>query len=284
MTGFELHAWRIRIRALENLELSCLLTVALRSVTGMALREMSCVRRERTSCGGCPEQEDCVYSRLVEPAGKGQSPGVTDVAPPPLVMAPEARTLDDAPIRLSKGATIDVRAVFMGGARVHASLWLTALRSGLARGVGKERRALEVVDAQPLDVTFCAAGKKAEIELWTPLRLKSQGKIRSRFEAGDFVQGLMHRVTLLSETYRLTRPAGFSEDSVRLKHCDGRVIHVRRWSGRQKASMNLPGLTGTLVLEGELEGLWPWLALGEWVQMGKGTSMGFGRYRLRAIG
>jgi len=285
MRTSDLHVLRIRLRAAKGATLPCLPTVALRSVVGMTLRELSCVQRDRSSCSGCPARDGCAYSQLLEPAGDARSLGVTDVAPPPLVLAPEARTLDEAPIRLADGGWLDVRAVFFGRARAHASLLVAAMRAGLARGVGRERVAMEVLEAQPVEVTLPSLGTAAELELWTPLRLVSQGKIRSRFTAQDFVQGLTRRVQVLSQVHgsgeELPPP---TETPLDLECSDTRVVHVRRWSARQKAGMDLPGLMGRIVLRGDLSRLWPWLALGEWVQVGKGTSMGFGRYRLRAVG
>jgi hypothetical protein len=202
-----------------------------------------------------------------------------------LVLAPEARTLDDGPIRLAKGGWLDVRTVLVGRARAHASLLVAAMRAGLARGVGRERVAMEVLEAQAVEVTLPLAGTAAEIELWTPLRLMSQGKVRSRFTPQDFVHGLVRRVQALSRIHGSGEELPAPEETALDMECsDTRVVHVRRWSGRQKASMDLPGLVGRVVLRGDLSGLWPWLALGEWVQVGKGTSMGFGRYRLRAVG
>jgi hypothetical protein len=55
-----------------------------------------------------------------------------------------------------------------------------------------------------------------------------------------------------------------------------------RFSSRQNTTMQMGGLVGAIALEGSgLAAFWPALWLGQWVHVGKGTSFGLGKYRLR---
>ena len=54
-----------------------------------------------------------------------------------------------------------------------------------------------------------------------------------------------------------------------------------RYSSRQQTKMQMGGLVGHLVLDGvRAQRYWKQLWLGQWTHVGKGTSMGLGRYRL----
>lgn len=285
MTPRQLQAFRLSFRAEEAVELPCLPTVVVRSVFGLALRQLTCRQPDRTACEGCSRMDRCVYVTLFEPDGIAARLGVTRGAPAPFVMAPECPTLGEGPVLLPKGGQLALRVVLIGAARAHADLAIAALRAGLARGVGRSRASLKLAEVRNEPIALAAPSNAAELDLVTPLRLTSAGKVRSRFSAEDLVQGIARRIRTLRVLY------GTGSDTVdapgagdwRLSFNDLRIVHVRRWSGRQKARMALPGVVGRLALRGDLAGVWPWLALGEWVQVGKGTSMGFGRYRLRAV-
>jgi len=70
--------------------------------------------------------------------------------------------------------------------------------------------------------------------------------------------------------------AGIESESI-----ETRLVHVRRYSARQRAKMEWPGVIGTLVWRGSvLHELWPLLRFGELVQLGKGAALGFSRYVL----
>jgi hypothetical protein len=55
-----------------------------------------------------------------------------------------------------------------------------------------------------------------------------------------------------------------------------------RYSSRQQTEMNMGGLIGSLQLDMQgLEPFWPYLWLGQWTHLGKGTSMGMGAYSIK---
>ena len=284
MRAKDLHALRVRFLVEGPVDLPCLPTVMIRSVLGRALRDLSCVSPARAGCAGCREHGACAYGLLFEPAPiAAREHGVTNAAPPPLILAPEAAVVGKNQLRLSSQDTLDVRVVLIGRARAHASLVVAALRAAGARGIGPRRTPLALVEAREVDVRLSAPGASATIELLTPLRLTAGGRVRSRFDAREFLDGLRRRLDTLSALYGIgpARMPGIGR--IALELAKARVVPVQRWSSRQQGRMTLPGLMANLVLRGELREVWPSLAWGEWVQLGKGTSMGFGRYRLRAM-
>ena len=53
-----------------------------------------------------------------------------------------------------------------------------------------------------------------------------------------------------------------------------------RYSNRQKTRMKLGGFMGEITYKGDFEPFLPYIRLGEYVHVGKGSSFGLGRYRI----
>lgn len=58
---------------------------------------------------------------------------------------------------------------------------------------------------------------------------------------------------------------------------EGDKAVLSRWSGRQQAEVDLRGVVGGIILPAGPGPLWPLLAAGQWLHVGKGTVMGLGR-------
>ncbi|MGO9056352.1 MAG: CRISPR system precrRNA processing endoribonuclease RAMP protein Cas6 [Candidatus Binataceae bacterium] len=130
-----------------------------------------------------------------------------------------------------------------------------------------------------------ADGAGIEIRLVTPLRLKRDCKFQGRPSPVDFALTLARRANALAALYandlhpidegeveRLAREVESEAPQTRL-------VHVRRYSARQGRRMEWPGVIGRLSWRGAaVDELWPLLKFGEMVQIGKGATLGFGRY------
>jgi len=285
----DVRSLRLTFRTPEAVELPCLPTVAFHSVFGSALRALSCEMPEQTPCAGCGQSGRCAYPLLFEPEGAlGMGEGVTNRAPPPVVIAPEEPVLSSAPVLLAAGARIRIRMTLIGAAALgHERLALRAMALGCEGGLGRALGArkdyvpMELEDASPIPATTVEAPAACRLELVSPLRLKSEGKILSQPTAAALIGGLSRRADALTRAHGAPPvPAAPVLEGVQLVASELRVIDVRRWSARQRRSMLLPGVVGRLELQGALAPVWDWLKLGELVQLGKGTSLGFGRYRL----
>ena len=129
------------------------------------------------------------------------------------------------------------------------------------------------------------------LELVMPLRLRRDGQpLRpDAWQFGDLFSNLLRRVSMLTE-FHTDQPletdfAGLTElaRQFQLIDCvqDWRPWH--RYSSRQKATLAMDGLIGHVPLPANgLEPFWPYLWLGQYVLAGAGTSMGQGRYIIRA--
>ena len=81
----------------------------------------------------------------------------------------------------------------------------------------------------------------------------------------------------------MTTPGTSSADAQSVRTVDSR-LEWREWdrySARQDQRVPMGGFVGHVGYAGDPARFSPWLALGEWVHVGKGATFGLGRYRMR---
>jgi hypothetical protein len=133
----------------------------------------------------------------------------------------------------------------------------------------------------------------AQIELafHSPLRIKQDKKNVSAddFNFGALFGTLLRRISMISyfhtDTPLETDFAGLTAKArtVRFAGQQLKWYDWTRYSSRQQAEMNMGGIVGRVILDTHgLEDFWPYLWLGQWTHVGKGTSMGMGAYSIRA--
>lgn len=285
-----------------------------RGALGRQLRDMVCVT-QLPDCQACLLQQNCAFPSLFAPS-MSPDPGFAlefPNAPAPFVLYPEHAW------SLEARSYIHLRLVVVAQAAQHTPYLLYALQRAGQRGVGKPAARLHLLrveqetlpgngqwqtiyyaDApfiQPMapqpPVSSIAPERKQQgcIDLITPLRLRLQEQYvrdAESFSFPGFFNTLLRRMTYFAHGASAATEVG---DHLALTAL-GREVKVRvdqmqhhawqRWSSRQKRSIPMDGVTGTIQLEGAaLAQLWPWLALGQWLHVGKGATMGLGAYRLR---
>jgi hypothetical protein len=143
------------------------------------------------------------------------------------------------------------------------------------------------------------------VELASPLRLESEKPTtlpdgqqqrarkqvigRDEFELRHLLSALVRRISMLSYFHAEPHEPDFRElkaiiGQARLIDRDVVWWEQSRWSAAQREEIPTGGLVGTLLLDmAGIEPLYPYLCLGEWVHVGKGTVMGMGALRLFAV-
>lgn len=284
---------RLRFHARSRMLLPPLITNPLRGAFGRALRGMTCLATFETNCRTCQHARGCAYALLFEPpGGNGSGEGVTDRAPPPVVFGPEAAVTGHAPLLLEAGDGVTIRVSLIGKlAAAHEALVIIALRKAAEGGIG---RAPDGGDGDRVPLYFeglersaplaMSARHAAELDFVSPVRLKEGGKVAASVTASALTSAILRRADILSRLYG--GGALELEDTapeLRVRSSSLRIVGVTRYSSRQHQRMELPGLMGSVVVEGNLAAMWPAVLLGERVQIGKGTSFGFGRFRVVGV-
>lgn len=262
---------------------------AWRGGLGRALKRLVCIQRLRP-CEGCALEQGCLFTTLFDPRHDGTVTrlGRVDRMPPPFVL--DVRT--PTPCRLDEGDPFDLRLVVIGRAGHQAVYLLRALEEAGARGIGPDRvrfRLETVAEHRGIASGDLPAGP-VQIELVTPLRLRAGGHLvgPERFTPALFVQALFRRLSLLAACWgEPPSPLPFEAFRDRLVRLEGatdglRWVEQHRRSSRQHTRMRMGGLTGSFSLRLEpADPLAPLLLAGERLHVGKGATMGLGRYRLQ---
>jgi CRISPR/Cas system endoribonuclease Cas6 (RAMP superfamily) len=123
----------------------------------------------------------------------------------------------------------------------------------------------------------------------TPLRLQREGHALGVHELSPrtLIAQLLRRANLMLDLHLGIRPAPFDAHALlalaESLTDDRSALHWKDWtrySARQRQEMTLGGVLGRWTLRGDLAPLLPWFTLGEWLHLGKNTSMGLGGYRI----
>ncbi len=278
---------------------------AWRGALGHALKRMVCVMRLRP-CAGCPLEFSCPYPSIFEarPPPDARKMRRYERIPQPFVLDP----LTPVPCTLAPGDPFRLRLVLVGRASRSAVYVLKALEEGAARGVGigfgrlrlasirrhSPRGAAARSDGgalslEPEPVPIPERPQRVRVVLERPLRLAQDGRLLGpeRFRPYPFLMALLRRVSMLSEFYG----EGPLEVDFRALKEEARRVEAgavdltwreqKRRSARQGGMLRMGGIVGSFTLDlDRAPDFWPFLWLGQKLHLGKGASMGLGRYRL----
>ena len=123
----------------------------------------------------------------------------------------------------------------------------------------------------------------------TPTRIKHRGNLTKYMDFEIFIRNLLRRLSWLSELYCSERwdldyatllaqaRYGVHTNSSRLWWCD-----LERYSARQNTRLKMGGFMGSITFEGELGEFLPFIKLGEYLHIGKGTAYGLGKYLIES--
>jgi len=127
-----------------------------------------------------------------------------------------------------------------------------------------------------------------KIETLSPLRLKHKNRLLGKNEPKEFVLPaevlffhLLRRIQTLFNSVDDKIIPSLYELLDEVKECSSsfRWQEIRRYSHRQKQSLQMGGVMGKIVWK-SLPSIWvQLLKIGEYIQIGKGTTMGMGKYK-----
>jgi hypothetical protein len=287
----------------------------LRGVFGATLRRAACTTK-LPDCKACPLWRSCPYPALFEtPPRPTQFEQKFSQVPNPYVIEPPALGTWHAPA----GEPLVFHMVLVGADTLRqlpliVLAWQRALRDGLgpARVRGElvavahvqaggqveavwHARVGEVlphVAELTLPAVPVAAVAALTLQIHTPLRLQREGHPLRVHELTPrtLLSHLLRRTNLMLDLHLGVRPAPFDapallaqSESLRDDRSGLRWKDWTRFSARQHQEMTLGGVLGRWRLQGELAPLVPWLMLGQWLHLGKNTTMGLGAYSLDLV-
>lgn len=308
-SGLTVQRLRIRMLAEKPGRLPGYKGSLLRGALGWALRRVACLTR-RFDCPECPVADRCLYAELFEP--KGPEPvaekGFQNAPRPYVIEPPWDMTRDYAP-----GQVLEWHLVLVGSAARALPYVLLAVDQSAVRGLGPQRvpfsvSRIEAVDGTPLyvdgrpDLGRLSARELTDqdvalpgvtdgpvslrLRFVTPTRLVADGRMVDRPTPELLAAAVARRVAVLSELYGNGASLPPHESlmdaarQVRLAEMVLRWVPLRRFSGRQQATVSIGGFVGSLVLERVPVELGWLLGWGEILHVGKGTVFGLGQYQI----
>jgi len=280
---------------------------AWRGAFGHALKKTVCVVRD-TPCNECLLKNACAYSYIFEtpmPANTEKMRKYT-AAPHPFVLR-----FHQSNAQADLLYSLDV--ILFGHGQRYFPYIVHALQTAGNEGIGSQRQPfslqkIDAIDDQNNSQTIYQQGelfpqqaaeiaslpgmpKQIEITFHTPLRIKQDNKNMTarNFNFGALFCTLLRRISMISyfhtDTPLETDFAALTAKAKTVQLVSQQLLWYdwTRYSSRQQTEMNMGGLIGTVQLDMEgLEAFWPYLWLGQYTHIGKGTSMGLGAYSIKS--
>jgi CRISPR-associated endoribonuclease Cas6 len=269
-----------------------------------------CSEREK-ECAGCSLRSNCVYSYVFETSvpyedGKQQDKDV----PHPFIIEPPI----DERRHYGIDDRLDFDLVLIGRAVEYMPFFIFAFEEVGRVGVGKNkgRYSLEkVIGMNNGEETLIYDGKShfrdyfqtmdsndimkeadladpyhVKLRFLTPARIKYNGKFIDNANFEIMIRNLLRRLSSLAEVHCDEKWEldwkGLIERTKVIKtvHSDLVWKDWERYSQRQDTKLKMGGFLGEITFEGDLAEFMPFLKLGEYLHIGKGTVFGLGKYEI----
>ena len=315
MENFTLSLFSFVLKADSDLQLPVYKGSTLRGGFGHAFRRACCTVRKK-DCADCIFKNQCAYSWVFEtpvPDGAEMLRKYTS-APHPFVLEPP----DEERRTYQPGDTLSFRLVLIGRATDYLPYFIYSFHQLGKIGIGKDRGKFEIEQVIQEDIPareslkgkvvfesgektlFATTPPKAwkeivesdvpariRIRFLTPTRIKYKGHLTKDLEFHVLFRSMLRRISLLSYFH-----CGQRLDDSRFRQLIDRAREItiqdqalhwydwNRWSNRQGTRMKMGGFMGEITYEGDFEPFWPYIRLGEYVHVGKGSSFGLGRYEV----
>lgn len=287
----------------------------LRGGFGNAFKRISCSLRN-TECRHCLLRLNCPYAYIFETAPPPGSEALRNFEniPRPFVLEPPMENNTE----YKAGEKLTFNLVLIGKAIGYLPYFIVAFRELGEMGLGRLRkkyllaaiRAVHPVSGESrvvyhsgdqlvrnvnLALEYDVAGelsnrnrstRRLGLEFQTMARIKFEESFANRIEFHMLIRALLRRLSSLvyfHHGWELDLDfTGLIEraERVRLVEEDARWVDWERYSSRQENKMNLGGVVGRVLYEGDLDEFVPLLRLGEFVHVGKGAVFGMGKYQL----
>lgn len=299
-----LHRYRLRLSTALEAPRELPLSVV-RSAWGAALRRLACSTGAAT-CNDCGLSSSCAYRKVFDPVSPSGLPlGPLSAVPPAYVLG--------GIVQESRQWSLE--CTLFGPGQRELGLVLAAMDQAMQTGLGKSRipfrtqgvESLQAGSWRPLDPgqppapslllehspnprSSVGCPRAVQIELLSPLRLQSQGKVVHVRDLTPraWLMALARRLGLLADLYGSSLGLDFQALSAlaaqtRMPESALRWVDDARWSSRQQQAHPMGGLLGRFTIEGPIAPFLALLPAGEWLHVGKHAAYGQGRFRVLAV-
>lgn len=311
--SFRLARFRFTVCAKDHIRFPAYKGAVFRGGFGYAFKKIVCVVKGKP-CDNCMLKQKCIYAYIFEtpPPEDAAMLRLYPKVPHPFVIEPPA----DEKLLYTPGESFPFNLILIGRAIEYLPYFIYTFTELGKQGVGKGRGKYDltlvegtgiddesvpiyngqdqiltnqfpVIDSRQLQHHNGSSDNDTlHISLKTPVRLRFNGHITDILEFHVLVRNLLRRISSLSYFHCEERLEvdfkGLIEkaSTIRQIHSDLHWYDWNRYSTRQEQWMSLGGVLGTVTYEGNNSEFIPFLKLGEFIHIGKGTSFGLGRYEI----
>ena len=269
----------------------------IRGIMGHCFRDLVCSEQNR-KCFTCDRQYDCPYVfNYCNTRGEG---GAVN----PFVLYPHTQGKKE----WEPGDVCIFDLTLFGQAALHPEIFIEALKRMEKKGWGAERLAFRlqrIIDLDSKELIYACnrtwldnvghytmkireknAGM-ALIVFDTPVRIVSGGKVCSELPFDLFLRFLMGRFALMTQAFT-DFVMQWNQEEMLKKAAEIKVVEQKwkkieftRYSMNQKEGrLELPAQIGWVMYEGDLSDFIPYLEVGQYLHVGKNTTIGFGHYHI----
>ncbi len=313
LADFYFSRFLFELKAEEQFSLPTYKGSTFRGAFGHAFKKVVCTLR-RADCTDCLLKERCVYSYIFETPLPENNSDLSKYrnAPHPFVILPP---LDDRKF-FPQGVTIPFVLTLIGRAVEYLPYFIYTFSELGNTGFGSDRgkftitrvlrlngtesipvyegdgkilkSAYETMSWQNLVDTHSGhnGSNELSVQFISPTRIRQQNDLVVDLDFSVFFRSLLRRIDALSyfhcgcslngDVRSLIQQANeIQTKSRRLSWYDW-----ERYSNRQETRMKLGGFIGEVTFTGILEPFMPYILLGEYIHVGKGTSFGLGKYEI----
>lgn len=278
---------------------------SIRGGLGYHLKRTVCHIKQGT-CKDCIVQSTCAYSYVFEgiPPGDREFMRLYSHVPQPFVLI--TKHIENTDIRSGDPFTFGFR-LFGKTIDLFPYIVYSLIEMG-KEGLGKERIPFTIMQItqpggsgtvyqdgnnrlSPVQKEYVhfepSQASKIQIDFLSPVRMRIGKKDARKIMFLDIIAAAVRRLSILTYFYGipLTKTCRTSTlitgaEEVSLVSDQTQWFEFGRYSGRQDRRVQLGGLVGRMVFEGDLKPHLPLLAMAQMTGIGKATSFGFGQIRL----
>ncbi len=303
-----------QIQLKENIKLPSQIYSIFRGAFGKNLKKISCALRSIKSCQDCKLNLSCAYSYLFETP---KPPNIKRLKKYPYLPHPFSFSIP-YPLFRNNNLTnkLEINMVLIGkGIHFfpHIALALKIISKNFYPSkfeIFNLENLIDVITGKTLlkeeeikfpepvslktlvsHITDLSSLTKLKIITISPLSLKFQNKVTKpeEFNFSILIRNLLRRISNLAYFHcekdinlDFKSIIEISQNIAVLKK-DFKLVRIKRKSQRTGQIYAMPGLMGEAIFEGNLAYFYPFLLLGSFVQVGKYTSFGFGKYKLELL-
>lgn len=310
--------FRFTCRAKDELSLPPYKGSTLRGAFGITFRRLVCITK-LPECPPCILRHRCSYSYIFETPITEQMGPLTTFEPHPFVIEPPPETKEL--YRAGESFEFDLVLIGRAVDFLPYFIFTIDQMGDIGIGRGRGRYRLEKVSShnpfaqdraesviyegrgRPLNDCFHRtrfdpevlaksellsvtndADSRLTICFVTPARIKFQNHLITDIDFQIFWSNLTRRLSMLSAVHC---DNGFqigqtdAAHSIRTERSNLHWVDWERYSERQQTRMKLGGFCGEVTFEGNLKRFLPYILLGQYLHIGKGTSFGLGKYEIQ---